>query len=286
MTDPVKIDTTYAELRDDDLLVAKDGARWHVSGVVKSTVKTARGDVVEFWLGDARTKVRAHHMTKPAGDPCTVLRTPTHADDVAALEAGSTLPDPSTAPHAPAGGALLTTNAAKGAATPGASTILAGGGSADPGASDPTSSPPAPAAGTPIPGLPGVASAEEDARRKAVLEQTFSADQRANIAANHAAAVAAVEQGMPGAAVEVDVTAAEVDAARKSTEDDPVVLPLFESMTDLEQRSHMFVLHGVFTDDVEDRPERQRLHVEAHKQTAAGKLRSRSTPHEHSAEVK
>lgn len=270
--EPTKIEATYADLRDDDLLVAKDGARWHVSGVTPMVHDMV---AVSFWLGDARTKVRAHHLTKPAGEPCTVWRITKHADDVKALEDGSTLPDPSV-------GRMRTTaeeQAALEAAHPKAwapagtvnDTFLP-----DPGASDPTSSPPVPAAGTRP--LPGVASPEEDARR-AALVASFVA--RADTAPAHEAARLAVEAGMPGAVVEVDVTAAEVDAARVATDDEPVEVPLFESMTDLEQRSHLYVLHGIFAQDVEDRIERMKLHVACHRDQAANKIRGRHTPHVH-----
>jgi hypothetical protein len=235
--DPTRIETTYAELRDNDVLIARDGARWHVSGVEKLVETVRPGGHVDFWLGDARTKVRAHHMTKPAGDPCTVERVPTHADDVATLDAGSTLP---------------------------------------------------------VPSLPGVASPEEDARRAALLAKTFGDPDvkaaaaelvAAGVDPGHAAGVAAVTVGLAGAQVDADVTAAEVDAARQATDDDPVVLPLFETMTDLEQRSHMYVLHGVFTDDVEDRRERSAMHAAAHRDRAQNKLKGRHTPHVHSEAV-
>jgi hypothetical protein len=229
MSEPTSI--TYADLRDDDILIDKSGGRWHVSGVIGEPILSAS---VAFWLGDARTKVRAHHMTKPAGDPCTVDRAETLRDTVEKLEAQWPKPDPLLI-RADGGpptesASSVTTSAAKDAATVGPSTILAG--------------------------------------------------------AEHDAAVAAVEQGMPGATVDTDSTAAEVDAAAKATDDDPVVLPLFETMTPLEQRSHLFVLHGVFADDLDDAKTLSEMHFNVTRDRAQLKLRSLYKPHEHSVSVK
>lgn len=228
------MDITYADLRDDDVLIDKSGGRWHVSGV--DHTGRSDGDVTDFWLGDARTKVRVHHMTKPAGDPCTVDRVATLADTVAELEKGWPKPDPSMPLTAQEDATWSTT-------TSGTSTD--------------------------VHGLKGAMSSTGDAT-----------------SSEHDAAVAAVEQGMPGARVEADSTAAEVDAAARATDDDPVILPLFESMTPLEQRSHLFVLHGVFADDLDDAKTLAETHFAATRDRAQPKLRSLYKPHEHSAEVK
>lgn len=44
----------------------------------------------------------------------------------------------------------------------------------------------------------------------------------------------------------------------------PVPLPLFTDMTDLEQKSHLFLLHGAFAEDVEDRAKRATMHDDLH----------------------
>jgi hypothetical protein len=280
MTAPL-IDITYAELRDDDVLVDKSGGHWLVSGVEHVPASGPTWPTVTFWLCDPRTRVRLHHMTKPAGDPCKVERVATHADDVAALEAGSALPDPSQNPHRTAGaGTTPTTMTSNGSSASSRTGIGVPATTKDPGVSDPTSSPPVRAAGTPTPGLPGVASPEEDARRAAVIDKTFTGDYDAY----HDDGVAAAAAGL-GATVDVDLTAAQVDEARKATDDDPVEVALFESMTDLEQRSHLFVLHGLFADDLDGRVERQAMHVDAHREQAKGKLYSLHRPHVHSEKV-
>jgi hypothetical protein len=236
MSEPTSI--TYAELRDDDILIDKSGGRWHVSGVEAWHPEKIE---ISFWLGDARTKVRAHHMTKPAGDPCTVDRAETLRDTVEKLEA-QWPKDPSQTPVADGPPIASDSSASEKSATPRTET--------------------------------GAAEAEPWAWLKETDEQ------------QHEAAVVAVEQEMPGAKIDTDSTAAEVDAAAKSTDDDPVVLPLFETMTPLEQRSHLFVLHGVFADDLDDAKTLCDLHFNVTRDRAQLKLRSVYKPHEHSASVK
>lgn len=99
-----------------------------------------------------------------------------------------------------------------------------------------------------------------------------------------AEAVAAVEE--IGGTVEAEVTAAEVDAAAAATDDAPVSLPPFADMTPLEQRSHLYLLHGLYGSDVTGRAELIAIHDQAHTQHDAGTLNSRHVPHVHTAEVK
>jgi hypothetical protein len=81
----------------------------------------------------------------------------------------------------------------------------------------------------------------------------------------------------------VEYTATEYDAANTATDDQPVRLPAFESMTPLEQRSHLYLLHGVFSFDLKSREELAAMHAEAHNARAAGVLNSRHIPHVHEA---
>jgi hypothetical protein len=92
-------------------------------------------------------------------------------------------------------------------------------------------------------------------------------------------AVAAVEE--IGGTVEAEVTAAEVDAAAAATDDAPVSLPPFADMTPLEQRSHLYLLHGLYGSDVTGKAELIAIHDQAHAQHDAGTLNSRHIPHVH-----
>lgn len=86
--------------------------------------------------------------------------------------------------------------------------------------------------------------------------------------------VAAVEEGLD-AEVVAEETAAEHDARVTATEESPVVLPTFEEMTDLEKRSHLYLVHGVYAADVKFREKLVELHDEAHGDDRLG------APHEH-----
>jgi hypothetical protein len=88
-------------------------------------------------------------------------------------------------------------------------------------------------------------------------------------------AVAAVEE--IGGTVEAEVTAQDVDAAAAATEDSPLTLPPFADMTPLEQRSHLYLLHGVYGHDLVSKAELGALHDEAH----ATPPQSRFVPHSH-----
>jgi hypothetical protein len=88
-------------------------------------------------------------------------------------------------------------------------------------------------------------------------------------------AVAAVEE--IGGTVEAEVTAEDVDAAAAATEDSPLTLPAFATMTPLEQRSHLYLLHGVYGHDLVSKAELGALHDEAH----ATPPQSRYVPHSH-----
>jgi hypothetical protein len=83
---------------------------------------------------------------------------------------------------------------------------------------------------------------------------------------------------MTGGEVVARESAAEHDARTEAeTTGDPVILPPFEEMTDLEKRSHLYLLHGVYCGDVKFREKLDELHVEAHAPERRG------VPHEHVA---
>ena len=98
--------------------------------------------------------------------------------------------------------------------------------------------------------------------------------------ADMATAVAGVE-ALLGGTVEAEVTAEEVDAAAAATDDAPVSLPPFADMTPLEQRSHLYLLHGLFGSDVTGKAELAAIHDQAHAQHDAGTLKNRHVPHVH-----
>ena len=79
----------------------------------------------------------------------------------------------------------------------------------------------------------------------------------------------------------VEYTATEYDAANTATDEQPVSLPAFDSMTPLEQRSHLYLLHGVFSFDLKSREELADMHSGAHLSHDAGSLKSRYIPHVH-----
>lgn len=76
-------------------------------------------------------------------------------------------------------------------------------------------------------------------------------------------AVAVIEEQLGGEVI-AEETAAEADARTAATDESPVVLPTFDEMTDLEKRSHLYLLHGVYAADVKFREKLVELHDEAH----------------------
>lgn len=67
------------------------------------------------------------------------------------------------------------------------------------------------------------------------------------------------------AEVVAEETAQESDARREAeATGEPVTLPTFAEMTDLEKRSHLYLLHGVYAADVKFRERLVELHDEAH----------------------
>lgn len=75
--------------------------------------------------------------------------------------------------------------------------------------------------------------------------------------------VAVVEEQLGGEVIAEEM-AAEHDARVVATDESPVVLPTFDEMTDLEKRSHLYLLHGVYAADVKFREKLVELHDEAH----------------------
>jgi hypothetical protein len=199
--DVVRVETTYADLRPTDRIVAKDGTVWPIVEL------DGHQAVVTFWLCDPVTKIKTHLMNKQPADPVTVERIPTHAEDVAKAEAEF--------PEAP----------------------------------------------------------------RATQEEIDSFVARAN--APLPDAVELVKEEL-GAVVTAEVTAEEVDGAKEAAATDtPVEIIPFTEMTPLEQRSHLYLLHGVFAHDLQGRDELIALHDQAHADHAAGKLNARQIPHTH-----
>ena len=155
------------------------------------------------------SNVRLHNVSKAPGDSCSVLRVPTHADELDSL-----VTEVATAADVPV--EMLT--------------------------SGPRS---------------GDVLTDQEAGQRQVVEQL--------------AAVTVAE-----------VTAVEVDAANAATEAKPIVLPSFEQMTDLEMRSHFYLLHGLYGDDIQPRIHLVAMHAKAHADQLAGKLQSKFRPHVHS----
>jgi hypothetical protein len=81
-----------------------------------------------------------------------------------------------------------------------------------------------------------------------------------------------------GATVDLEATAAEIDAAIEAEDTGlPVELIGFAEMTDLEKRSHLYVLHGIYATDLQSRAQLTETHDQAHE----GRVTSRSVPHVH-----
>jgi hypothetical protein len=83
-----------------------------------------------------------------------------------------------------------------------------------------------------------------------------------------------------GATVDLEATAQEIDAAIEAEDTGlPIEILAFEDMTDLEKRSHLYVLHGIYATDLQSRAQLAVTHSEMH----AGKVSARSVPHTHLA---
>lgn len=79
-----------------------------------------------------------------------------------------------------------------------------------------------------------------------------------------AEAVAVVTDAMPAEVVAHESKPEESARTEAAASGRPVPLPLFTDMTDLEQKSHLFLLHGAFAEDVEDRAKRATMHDDLH----------------------
>lgn len=97
--------------------------------------------------------------------------------------------------------------------------------------------------------------------------------------ATMAEAVANVEA--IGGEVVVEYTAEEYYAAEEANDDAPLRPPPFADMTPLEQRSHLYLLHGVIAYDLKSAEELKAMHAQAHAQQEAGTLQSAYIPHTH-----
>jgi hypothetical protein len=81
-----------------------------------------------------------------------------------------------------------------------------------------------------------------------------------------------------GATVDLEVAAAEIEKGIEAEDTGlPVELISFAEMNDLERRSHLYVLHGIYATDLQSRAQLTAAHDEAH----GGKVTSRSVPHVH-----
>ena len=90
--------------------------------------------------------------------------------------------------------------------------------------------------------------AEEVERREAEVDE-----------ARNEVVVATAPVTVSGAEVVAEETAAEREARDRATlTGEPMRLPLFENFTDLEQKSHLYLLHGVSDEDVATREKRVR----------------------------
>lgn len=85
------------------------------------------------------------------------------------------------------------------------------------------------------------------------------------------------------AEVVTEVTTEQQAEADRATETEPAVIPQFDSLTDLEQRSHLYLLHGIWADDLKPRATVAGLHAELHAGTA--KVESKYVPHRHESEA-
>jgi hypothetical protein len=220
----ITLDTTYADLRESDLVIDKSGQAWPLGDLDRDEIACT------FWLLDPVTKIKMHNMASVLDAAVKVSRLPTQADEAAKLEADF----------------------------PKSSAPASGEGSE---AEFPVSDDPAW-----IAAVTGLEPTSDEVAALAAGADSFVSMEEA---------VAAVEE--IGGTVEAEVTAAEVDAAAAATEDAPVTLPPFADMTPLEQRSHLYLLHGVYGHDLVSKAELGALHDEAHLTPP----QSRYVPHSH-----
>ena len=236
------VETTYADLRPTDLVIDKSGHAWPIAELGPEEPVVG----VNFWLCDPVTGVKMHYMTKLRIEPVKVSRLPTQADEASKLEAD--FPKPL--------GDGVTTCETCGQAY-----------SLD------------------RPSTGCEECMEWRCEQAEDVEEAPGPDERA-AQVEAALAIAGIEsQGVVaellGGTVEAEVTAEDVDAAAAATDDAPVSLPPFADMTPLEQRSHLYLLHGLYGSDVTGKAELIAIHDQAHAQHDAGTLQSRHVPHVH-----
>jgi hypothetical protein len=189
-TEKKQVVTTYGDLKDGETILDKSGNEWRF---IEPTPHAEWPDMVTFWLGT--DGVRQHNMMTPVDAEVTVLRVPSHVEEVAAREAEFD------------------------------------------------------------------AAYRDEVR---VPEGPMSPEE--------------VAEMQLGGEVVARESAAEHDARTAAeTTGDPVILPRFSDMTDLEQRSHLYLLHGVYCGDVKFREKLYDLHIEAHGPDRRG------VPHKHVA---
>lgn len=75
----------------------------------------------------------------------------------------------------------------------------------------------------------------------------------------------------------------EAAATRAAVTGEPVALPTFASMTPLEARTHLYLLHGIYGHDVPTMAELTTLHDDAHEAWAKGTVIARYIAHTHGA---
>jgi hypothetical protein len=97
----------------------------------------------------------------------------------------------------------------------------------------------------------------------------------ATVVEENEAAVAALKGA--GAEILVQATVADADAVAAIAEGESVVLPPFASLTDLEQRTHVFVMHGSVAYDIMERVALTKLHERLH----AAPPKAKAKPHTH-----
>lgn len=225
VTDRQRVETTYADLRPDDLVVDKTGKAWPIADLDTSSPHSDQFGVT-FMLCDPVTKVGMHFVRKDRTDIVTVSRIPSHADEAAKLAADFD----------------VNRNMYVGAVT------------------DRT---------------------PDDDMTDAI---DFGDIEMEEALAN----VATIVEPEPL----VEYTATEYDAANTATDEQPVRLPAFESMTPLEQRSHLYLvhgpeqqhlfkMHGIYPWDLKSRDELISVHNDAHRLRDEGTLKSAYVPHVH-----
>lgn len=184
MAEPIPVETTYADLREGEVIVDKSGNHWTAVGVAKGVA----GANVAFAL--AADGVKQHYLSKPYNGPVTVLRAPSRDDDIARREAE----------------------------------------------------------------IDACQVAEGHIHDNVTGEVVTEADAERRFAETLGGEVLAEES----AEVEAQREAAEADSSK------PMALPPFSEFTDLEKRSHLFLVHGVYAHDVKSRKRLDELHDEDH----------------------